>query len=184
MGEVTRTLIMAVPWVPVRAKSAVDLMRATEGEIVWDEKHDAMDTWRLVLSRAGSDSVIIIEDDVILTESWRERIEEVIADHAGDVIQFFSMRKADVEVGSRYEPGRTFMMNQCYYLPAGAAAELLDFSMGWDRDANGYDMCMADWMKSKGMKYWLHVPSLVQHLPWTSEIHPRRPKNRQSRTFQ
>lgn len=147
-----------------------------------------MDTWRMVLEAARLDPVIILEDDVILTPSWREKIEEVIAAHPDDIIQFFSMRKADLTVGSRYEPGRTFMMNQCYYLPADVAAHLRDFSVGWEElypaDANGYDILMAKWMQATGRKYWLHVPSLVQHRDWRSEIHERRPRNRQSKTFE
>lgn len=183
----TPTFIMAVPWVPERAQRAKELAADTRGRIVWDEKRHAFHTWRLVMKAIGEGPAIVIEDDVILGEDWRNRAEAVISEHRADVIQFFSMRKADLTVGSRYEPGRSFLMNQCYYLPPGAAKALLDFTEDWDHAGQehptGYDIAMAKWMQATKQKYWLHVPSLVDHEPWTSEINSRRPRNRQSLTF-
>lgn len=186
----TRTLIQAVPWLPERTRRAVEL-RTAAGEantqIVWDEKQDAFHTWQLVLTAAGQDAVVVLEDDVRLTDSWRSKVEEAIAEHPDHIIQFFSMRGSDLTVGSRFEPGRTFLMNQCYYLPAGYAAALLDFSQRWVEEnpnfKTGYDIAMARWMQLNRIKYWIHVPSLVQHEAWRSEINPRRPRNRQSGTF-
>lgn len=183
----TRTLIQAVPWLPERTKRAITLSQLTDGEIVWDQKKNAMDTWRLVMAAAGDDAVIVLEDDVELAENWRERIEAAIAERPLQVIQFFSMRGADLTVGSRYEPGRTFLMNQCYYLPEGYARQLLEFADGWEERTSkhpwGYDIAMATWLQGRKEKYWLHVPSLVQHEPWESQIDTRRPRRRQSATF-
>lgn len=177
----TRTLIMAVPWNAQRLRNAVRIAQAVGAEIIWDERRDAMYTWRRTLDAAGADPVIILEDDVQLVDGWRDKIEAAIAERPDMVIQFFSLRPSDTE--SHEEPGRTFMMNQCYYLPANTANRLLAYSRYWDRDINGYDMCMADWMKANKLKYWMHIPSLVQHQTWASEIHPRRPRNRQAPSF-
>lgn len=179
----TRTLIMAVPWVPERTARAVALMRETGGEIVWDKTHTAWDTWLDVLAAAGQDPVLILEDDVRLTANWREQVEQEISAHPYSVIQFFSMRKKDRTQGSRWEPGRTFIMNQCHYLPEDAASSLRAFAEGWGGDHQGHDVMTADRLTATGQRYWLHCPSLVQHEPWGSEIQPRRPKNRQSGTF-
>jgi hypothetical protein len=183
----TRTLIMVVPWDQQRLKNAVNLLNeAGFAQFIKDEKHDAVDTWTRTLEAAGNDPVIVLEDDVQLTPNWREKIEAVIEEHSTQVIQFFSMRGADETVGSRLEPGRTFMMNQCYYLPAEWAHKLLLWLPSWrelNPNENGYDLAMAAFMKARGEKYWLSVPSLVQHEPWTSQIESRRPRNRQSRTF-
>lgn len=184
----TRTLIMAVPWVPQRAVRAKALMEETGGEVVWDTEHNPYTTWRDLLTRAGDEPVIVLEDDIYLCDDWRGKVEAAIAEHPDSVIQFFSLRGAkDAEMGSRWEPGRTYIMNQCHYLPAGAAASLLDFLVTWLEQRpdgeTGHDLAIADWMKSTKQRYWLHVPSLVQHEPWRSEIHPRRPRNRQSPSF-
>lgn len=184
----TRTLIMGVPWDQQRVKNVRCLVVETSGQVVWDERHDAFDTWQRVLAEAGGDAVIILEDDVVPTERWREKIEAVIAGHPTAVIQFFSNRVADL-LGSHWEPGRKFRMNQCYYLPAGTAAMLLEYSYVWHErhpeHPTGYDLTMADWLHSRKpqLRYWQHVPSLVQHLPWQSAIGSRS-RGRQSRTFQ
>jgi hypothetical protein len=184
----TPTFIMAVPWVDERKNRAESLAKQTSGKIVWDTDRHAFHTWRSVMKAVGDGPAIVIEDDVRLVSDWRNRIEAVIAEHRDEVVQFFSMRNADLTIGSRSEPGRTFMMNQCYYLPAGAAKALLDFTEEWNHpgqeNPTGYDVAMAEWMKINKQRYWLHVPSLVDHEPWTSEINSRRPRNRQSLTFE
>lgn len=184
----TNTFIMAVPWEERRAARARELADQTRAQIVWDQTHNAFDTWRSVLKAVGDEPGIILEDDIYLVPNWRTRIEEVISEHPDEVIQFFSMRGKDLTEGSRSEPGRTFMMNQCYYLPAGVAKQLLEFSETWVEEnpkyKTGYDVTMAKWMQQNKMRYWLHVPSLVQHEPWVSEINARRPRNRQSQTFE
>jgi len=184
----TPTFVMAVPWLPTRTRRAVRLAQASDAQVIWDSEHDAFDTFRKVLAAVGEGPAVVLEDDVILAEHWRERVEAAVAEHPDVVIQFFSMRKADSEIGSRWEPGRSFLMNQCYYLPAGAAVELLAYTEDWStkrpEHPTGYDVAMASWMKDTGQKYWLHVPSLVQHEDWQSMINPRRPRNRQSQTFE
>lgn len=197
----TLAVITAVPQVPVRARRAVKNMKllATDpitGEqypnrshVIWDEKNSALDTWQRALAYAGDEPVLILEDDVRLAPAFRTKVEQVIASKPDSVIQFFSMRKADETVGARYEPGRTFLMNQCVYYPALAARTLLDYSKKWqyhgdqDRAELEHDVCVRAWLKSNGLHYWLHVPSLVQHENWASEINPTRSTKRQSETF-
>lgn len=178
---------MAVPWEPQRAQRAKELQQQTGAEIVWDTNRNAFDTWLKTLVAAGGDPVILLEDDVILAPGWRAKIEAALEGHRDHVVQFFSMRKKDQTEGSRWEPGRTYLMNQCHYLPAGEAREVLAISKDWPlrnpKHPTGTDMAFADAMARRGMQYWLHVPSLVQHEDWPSEINSRRPRNRQSKTF-
>lgn len=178
----TRTLVMGVPWIPERTKRAVNLAQETGGEVVWDQTHNAFDTWQSVLAIAGDDAVVILEDDVRLAIGWRAQIEEAIAEHPNSIIQFFSLRG---EKESGWRKGRTFLMNQCYYLPVGVAKKLLEFSRTWVEEnpkfKTGYDITMATWMKQNGVDYWMRVPSLVQHEDWRSEINTKRPRNRQAK---
>jgi hypothetical protein len=177
---------MAVPWEQERVRNAVELAAETGATIVWDRQHSAFETWQRTLAEAGVDPAVLLQDDVELTEDWRAKVEAVISEHPDTVIQFFSMRKADETVGSRWEPGRTYLMNQCHYLPAGAAARLLDYSQDWHlkdpRNPTCQDLATAGWLRDTGQRYWLHVPSLVQHRPWASTLGARS-KARQSRTF-
>ena len=107
--------------------------------------------------------------------------------HLGDdVIQFFSMRKDDVTIGTRYIAGSQFMMNQCFYLPAGLGPKIAD---AWKTSARQneagapYDLLMADYFKAHKMKYLNWCPNLVDHEVCVSRIDKRRSSKRQSLTF-
>jgi hypothetical protein len=180
---VTPTFVMAVPWEEQRRLRAQALALATDAEIVWDEHHQAFQTWRKVMETIGEQAAIVLEDDVTLVEGWRDKIEVVVADHPESLIQFFTLGD---RAESGWESGSTFMMNQCYYLPKGMASALLEYSDTWtpERHKSGsgwdYDYLMADWLADNRMRYWRSLPSLVQHEAWTSAIDPRRRRNRQA----
>lgn len=139
------------------------------------------------LTLAGSAPALHFEDDILLAENFLERAHAAIAERPETVIQFFSMRKADLETGSRLESGRTFMMTQCFYLPAGHSAALHAHYPHWkdaEKHVSAVDIFTADFLKSRKEKYWIHVPSLVQHRQTVSIIDKRRSQFRQSLTFE
>ena len=153
-------------------------------EVCMDEKKDAMDTFVRAMYMAGDDPAIHIEDDIILTQNFYKKALSVIRDKPFSIIQFFSMRKADLTVGSRWD--NTFMMNQCHYHPPFYSKMIGDYSKVWHRITEhpyGYDTMMQDWLKGRKEKYWIHVPSLVEHRVAKSQIDPRRSSKRQSLTF-
>ncbi|MDD2286493.1 MAG: hypothetical protein PHQ11_13975 [Paludibacter sp.] len=148
---------------------------------------NARDAFLEAMRTAENDAVVHMEEDIWLTQGFQNKIEAVIREHPNEVIQFFSMRKADIEVGSRYEPGRTFMMNQCFYLPEGYSRAILDYFPRWpakDEHRAGHDIMIADFLKERKDKYFLSVPSLVDHREGKSLIHPRRPTKRQAKVFE
>lgn len=148
---------------------------------------DAMATFRAALEAVQDGAALHLEDDILLAPDFENKIREVVAAHPDSVIQFFSMRAKDLTVGARWEPGRSFSMNQCFYLPPAYSRALLEFARDWarfDEHPTGYDILMQDWLKARREKYWLHVPSLVQHLDTVSCINARRSRSRQSPTFQ
>lgn len=178
----TATFIQAVPWWPARTKNAVELARQTEGRIVWDTNECAFDTFQAVLREMGSSAGILLEDDVVLAPRWRNRVEEVIDEHRGEVIRFFSATPGDV---SAYRPGKTYCMNQCTYLPARFAEGMLAW-MGTRRPKRWLDY--HDWTIGERLNfchqsYWNSVPSLVQHQPFQSLIKRGRSMKRQSESF-
>jgi len=155
--------------------------------VVQDKTNNAMDTFLTAMSITGNDAAVHIEDDIIITSDFCAKLHTVIAKMPDMVIQFFSMRKADLTIGSRLDYGRTFMMNQCFYLPHSYSKMILEYYPVWpqrERHKTGYDILIADWLKFRKEKYWIHVPSLVQHRKCKSIINPRRPNNRQSITFE
>lgn len=175
----------------MRTVGNVDLHEYTEAiptlEIARDRIHNAMDTFKLSLEMAGDDPCVHLEDDIILCDDFVRRVEAEIAKRPNDVIQFFSMRKDDLTVGSRYIRGGAFCMNQCYYIPPGMGTKLLAYMDVWDRydeHPTGYDILMADFFKLNGIKYWNVCPNLVDHKVAKSRINARRSSKRQSFTFE
>ena len=139
--------------------------------------------WRL----AGENPSIQMDDDIILTDNFEEKIHSAIKKFPNYVIQFFSMRKKDLEEGTRMESGRTFSMQQCYYLPKGFARRLVRFSKTFHDYTKHVtcptDICIADFLYKKKMVYIIYVPNLVDHKIAKSSIDKRRSSKRQSLTF-
>lgn len=153
-------------------------------EIVYDSVGSAYHTFLDSLAKQGDDAAIHIEDDVILTQNFMSKAESVIEERPNTLIQFFSMRKDDLIVGSRLD--RNYCMSQCTYIPAGYAPEILLSGQQYHRRhhfSEPYDTMMNAWLKTKGKPYWIHVPSLVDHRVAKSLIDPRRSSKRQSKTF-
>lgn len=151
-----------------------------------DVDHNAMHTFRSSLELAGDAPCVHMEDDIILCRDFMRRVEDEISKRPDDVIQFFSMRKDDLTIGSRYINGSLFSTNLCFYLPAGMSRELLQFMGSWDRYSEhptGYDILMSDFFKERKIKYWNVCPNLVDHKQVKSRINPKRSTKRQSLTF-
>jgi hypothetical protein len=94
------------------------------------------------------------------------------------------MREADISIGSRYD--NNFCMNQCFYLPPGYSSKLYEFYNNWkDKEVHptGYDYMLNDFLKERKEKYWISIPSLVDHREMKSLISSRRSSKRQSKTF-
>jgi hypothetical protein len=178
----TRIIIKAVPG---RDQFFPYLRRhLPHAEWCMDIGRGATDTFLRGLEMSGDDASIHMEDDVILTRDFVAKVEAAIAARPSEMIQFFSMRKDDLTVGSRYD--RAFMMNQCHYFPPGHCRLLLEYARvwpGWATDPTGYDTLMQQWMRSRKERYWIHCPSLVDHRVARSVINPRRSSRRQSLTF-
>ena len=154
--------------------------------VVWDEQRNAMETFRRAWKQYQDIPTIRIQDDIILCKDFVAKATAVVNERPNDFIQFFSRSGKDELLGSRYKAGGTWMMNQCYYLPPNSATRLTAFADSWgkyDKHPNGDDQLMAEWMQSEKARYWVHVPSLVNHLVTVSMIDKRRSKFRQSTTF-
>lgn len=169
--------------VPSR-QDLIDGLTAALPEIEWciDRARDPMGNMAAALLLQGDDDgAVHLEDDVALTSDFRVKVEEAIAEAPDHLVQMFSIRpQKDLTVGSRWEPGRTFLMAQCFYVPPGMAVGMAEHVAR--TEGNYLDSAIAEHLRDRGERYWLHVPSLVQHLPVPSTIGPRSTA-RQSPTF-
>lgn len=183
----TPVYIMAVPFIMERVKNAKRLADETGGTVVFDQTRNIMDTYVLVMEAAGEGPCIVLQDDVYLHPEWRERVEGEIDKHPDSIIQFFSLKKRDATLPPRWEPGKKYFWNQCYYLPKGYPPLLAEAAREWQRKYprhTGDDTCMAAWLDERGEDYWHYAPSLVQHMPWTSSVYTPRSPLRQSPSFE
>jgi hypothetical protein len=179
---VTRIIIRGMP---VRAAYIAALRKQLpSAELCIDRTRNGMDTFVAAMRMAGDDPAVHMEDDVVLCHDFVTRLEVEIAARPDNVVQFFSMRKEDETVGSRFD--NRFMMTQCFYLPAGLSRAVAEFYPGWPRlakDPTGFDLMLGEFLQSQHMKYWIVIPNLVDHLPLKSLISKGRSTKRQSKTF-
>lgn len=151
-----------------------------------DVKKDPVGNFVSALEAAGNYPCVHLEDDAILTDNFAAKAESIISDRPDMVCQFFSMRKADTEVGSRIEKGSTFIATLCFYVPAGMNRGLRAFFPKWDRwheHPTGYDLTVADFLKKTKQDYYIHCPNLADHRVGKSAIAARRSSRRVSQTF-
>ena len=145
---------------------------------------------RKAMQMADGQPTVFLEDDVLFCEDFNHKVTKEINQRPNDIIQFFSMRKADLTIGSRYDRGSLFMMGQCFYLPAGVSNLILDCWQEYGEATafakRGYtDALVAYALQKNKLKYWICIPNLVDHRVGTSIIDKRRAKtNRQSFTFE
>lgn len=154
--------------------------------VVKDKKHNAYDTFQMALNQGLGGGAVHLEDDIILCNNFINRILEIINQHPSDVIQFFSMRKDDLTVGTRYINGSKFLMGQCFYIPEYLSLSLYAYSYNWERikeHPTGLDTMISDFLKLNKINYLNIVPNLVDHQCVKSRIDPRRSTKRQSLTF-
>lgn len=153
-----------------------------DAEFLKDQRQNPGLSFIGAMRAAGPDAVLHMEDDVILTSNFREKVEAVIAKLPKTMIQFFGIRGADLTVGSRWDT--RFLWTQCFYMPPGWSAEIVRYFPTWRGDKlHNYDSMVGHWLNENRLRYWIHVPSLVQHREAKSAIDPRRSSKRQSKTF-
>ena len=176
-----------LPFVKEMKKQLPDAILVKGG--VYENRYtDNHNTYRRALKASGGLPTIMMQDDLILCEGFREKAINEIAQRPGDVIQFFSMRGADLTVGSRYEAGGKFNCNPCVYFPEKMTADLYSYFVENEKrfpyDKYGTDCVVREYLKERKLKYFIVIPNLVDHAVAVSMIDKRRSSKRQSKTFQ
>ena len=139
------------------------------------------------------DGIVIFEDDIQLCKCFKERLMNVLSGHEHEVVSMFESACSKKPLKSEYRAGGRFAWNQCNYYPKEIARELanhkylddfLDYFYTKRNEPWNYpiDIYIAYVLDKLGVKYWMSVPFLVQHLDMQSNF-PGRPTNRQSRYF-
>jgi hypothetical protein len=159
-------------------------------EWCFDQINSGWDTMIRAFEMAGGSAAVHFEDDAVLCDWFSEKLEAAITERPNTIIQFFSMRPEDLTVGSRWDD--QFMNCQCFYVPAGLNGPLAEYMRSADpvndkriaKCKDPSDWAIRQWMRDRRMRYWIHVPNLVDHAVTVSLINPKRARARQSLTFQ
>ena len=171
----------------------IDYLQANLPEAEWcyDEIRDGMDTFIRAMRKAGDEPCIHMEDDTILSKDFLKNAMKVIRQKPFNVINFFSMRKDDVEIGSRWN--RQFSACVCFYLPPTYSRLIADYRQSIVDGAytkypypyirKGFDILIQNFLRERREKHWIHCPSLVEHREAISMIDKKRSSKRQSTSF-
>jgi hypothetical protein len=96
--------------------------------VVWDQGQGAMETFRRSWRLLPECPTVRLQDDVVLTVDFVAKCRMAISEHPNVPINFFSRSKYDSSRGSRWKPGGSWMMNQCYYLPPNSTRRVLSIN--------------------------------------------------------
>ena len=152
-----------------------------------DYNHDAMGNF-LNSMRITENPCIHLEDDIVLCDNFLQKVTDAVNQYPDYVINFFSLRKEDYEIGKpHFVNGARFMMNQCFYIPSKIGVKIADFYDRWERKKEhptGCDIMIADFMRENKMKYLQWFPHLVNHQIGKSLINPKRSSKRIDKNFE
>lgn len=136
--------------------------------------------------------VVMMEDDIKLSEDFERHFDRVMKEHSGDIVQFFEYALAKKPPQRGWQAGGNFYSCVCYYMPSAFSRVLAD-----DRNVSDFKAWYAKrgekWtypidtyiqyvLRKSGMIYWREIPYIVQHLDFKSMMGPRSSK-RQSKFF-
>lgn len=160
------------------------LKQIPEAIVYYDEFGDAMKSYLHVCENIiKGQPAVLLEDDIILTSNFKEKIEAVIERYPKILINFFSLSKKNVT--PHFKKGREYCMNQCEYFPEGFSLKVVEAYERWEgkkENPTAYDF-LVGYAWGGNMPYLVWCPSLVQHRRVKSIINPKRSSSRQSITF-
>lgn len=161
------------------------LKQIPEAVVYWDDKRDTMKSYLYVCKNIiGDKPAVLLEDDVILTSSFKEKAEKVISHYPDTLINFFSLSK--VKTLPHWKKGREHCMAQCEYYPKGFGTKVWESYEHWpakESDPTATDL-LTGYAWGNNNPYLIWCPNLVQHRQVKSVIDPRRSSKRQSVTFE
>ena len=133
---------------------------------------------------AGEGPAVHLEDDIVLCDRFLDKLHSAIAARPYAAINFFSRRKDDLTIGSRWSDRYDYL--QCTYLPSHLSAAVVDLAesqIARGEVVDYADVLVAKVLKARKLSHWIHVPNLVDHLRYRSTVNPLRGCGRQSKSF-
>lgn len=130
-----------------------------------DNEHKPMQAFVSLLEAINDYDAVILEDDIILCENFKEEIERVINKYPNQIINFFNAPTLYKEV----EVNSNFCYMQCRYYPKGTAKPIADKLKPYFRDKKVCPRLNAV-LGKQGFTLLQYRPCLVQHLDDSSLV--------------
>lgn len=132
-----------------------------EYETITDAINKPVKAFIEALYKISSSNAVLLEDDLILCDNFREEIEKVIAQYPNDIINFFT--KPELYFTTHYTD--RFDYNQCTYYPKGIAKVLADgISEIYNPNAHKSWASLTNRvLQNMRINHVVHRPALVQH---------------------
>lgn len=129
-------------------------------ELLVDTEHKPTESFIRQLEYISTEDAVLLEDDLILCNNFKEEIEGVIRSHPNEIIQFYT--KPCSYFTSHYS--QTFVYNQCTYYPKGVGMVLANEMKLHNRVTGGYDLIENEAIHKLKLYIYIYRPCLVQHI--------------------
>lgn len=142
-----------------------------EYELLADTEHNPVKSFIDQLEYLGTleCDVVLLEDDLILCNEFKTKIEKVIKKYKNNIIQFFTLPSTYF---TTHITDDTFKFNQCTYYPKGVLSKIANYMRKHSNDKfpYGYDTIESWALKEYQLTYVVYRPCLVQHIDYKSLI--------------
>ena len=136
-----------------------------EYELWIDKEHKPMKSLISLLETINDYDAVILEDDVILCENFKEEIEKAISKYPNQIINFFNAPTIYQDIITN----KNFCFMQCRYYPKGTAKLIANQLVDYLNDKKVCPRLNAV-MKSQDINIVQYRPCLVQHLDMDSLV--------------
>lgn len=131
---------------------------------LYDYKHEPVNSFIAQLEKISKYNSVLMEDDLILCQNFKEEIEKVIARFPNSIIQFFT----DPDIyESTYLRSFPFEWNQCTYYPKGIgkiiANAMRQILPRFGNDQKLYSQVESTALYLLAIPHIVYRPCLVQH---------------------
>lgn len=130
-------------------------------ELLIDKEHNPVKSFIEQLEYLSDYDAVLLEDDVVLCEGFKEEIEKVISNHKDSIINFFT------NPIKYFTPNycQCFIYNQCTYYPKGVGKILAkQMRQDWKKlKGVGYDSIENRSINTLNLYVYNYRPCLVQH---------------------
>jgi len=134
-----------------------------EYELLIDREHQPIKSFVNQLVYISEWNSVLLEDDLVLCQNFKEEIMKVINTYPDEIVNFFS----NPNMYTRVRKTSNFLYNQCTYYPISKNKELSKCmkEMYITKDIiPPYDLLESEALKKLGFQNIVYRPCIVQHL--------------------